>query len=270
MTISALVPTYAGDDANELQQAVKSLLDQTRQPDELVVVEDGPLSDDLIETLDQLKDRSNVPFVQEQLSDNIGQGGARRAGVVRASGDLIAFHDADDLAVPRRLEKSLTALRETGADLVGGYIEEFEDDPSEPHALRKVPCDPEGVREYAKTRSPINQTTVLAKRDAVLEAGNYRAVNRMEDYELWIRMLVAGYELRNIPEVLAKVRAGKSMFGRRGGLEYAREEVRIQRYMLELDFISRRQAVFNALTRGGVRLLPNFVRGWIYRTLLRK
>ncbi|MDS0220946.1 glycosyltransferase [Haloarcula sp. S1AR25-5A] len=270
ITVSGLVPTYAGDNANELRTAIKSLLNQTRQLDELVVVEDGPLTEELIITLDRLENESNIPLIREKLSENIGQGGARREGVKRASCDLIAFHDADDIAVPNRIEQSLKVLLQTGSDLVGGYIEEFEGDPENPHAIRKVPCDPVEIRKYAKFRSPINQTAALARKKSILEAGNYRAVNRMEDYELWVRMLMTGHELRNIPEVLAKVRAGRSMYNRRGGIDYAREEVRIQQYMVQLGFISRYRALYNILARVGIRLLPNSVRGYIYRNFLRE
>lgn len=267
--VTALVPTYGGDDSDELYQSIRSLLDQTRPPDEIVVVEDGPLTADLAKTLDRLQDEATMPVRRVRLDENVGQGAARRVGMESAEGEFVTIHDADDIATPERIERSLRALDEHDADLVGGYIEEFESDPSKPHAVRQVPCDPERIEAMARFRSPINQTTVTARRSAILEAGNYRAVDRMEDYELWVRMLVGGFELRNVPEVLAKVRAGRNMYGRRGGWEYAREEVRIQRYFVGLGFVSRRRALLNAIVRTTPRLLPTRMRAKLYETLLR-
>lgn len=267
--VTALVPTYGGDDSDELSQSIQSLLDQTRSPDEVLVIEDGPITDELLNTLDHIQQEATNPVRRIALNKNVGQGEARRVGVEEAIGQFVTIHDADDIAVPDRIERSLQALERYDADLVGGYIEEFESDPSRPHAVREVPCELDEIREMAKFRSPINQTTVTARRSAILDAGNYRSVDRMEDYELWVRMLVEGFELRNIPEVLAKVRAGTSMYGRRGGWEYAREEIRIQRHFRELGFITSRRALLNAVLRTTPRLLPTRVRAKLYETFLR-
>ena len=268
--ITALVPTYRGDNSDELYQSIRSLLNQTRLPDEIVVVEDGPLTTNLSKTLDRLQGEAPIPLRRVQLEENVGQGKARRVGVEEAAGEWITIHDADDIAVPNRIELSRQALDEHDADLVGGYIEEFESDPSHPHAVREVPCDPEEIERMAKIRSPINQTTVTARRSAILDAGNYRAVNRMEDYGLWVRMISEGFELRNVPEVLAKVRAGRSMYGRRGGLKYAQEEIRVQRLFRELGFVSRRRGVANVSLRTIPRLLPTSIRAKLYETFLRE
>jgi glycosyltransferase involved in cell wall biosynthesis len=269
-TISALVCTYAGDVSAHLERSIRSLENQSRSPDEIVVVEDGPLTNSLYKALDKLGSTGDIPVRRITLPENVGQGAARREAVEQATGDLVAIHDADDIAVPERLERSLGVIERTGADLVGGYIAEFEDDPDDTYNVRTVPCEPEAIRTMAKSRSPVNQTTVLARRDAILEAGNYRAVERMEDYELWVRMLTNGHELRNLPTVLAKVRAGTEMYGRRGGFTYAREELRLQRYFRKLGFITRQRAVGNVLARAGIRFLPNQVRGMIYETVFRE
>jgi glycosyltransferase involved in cell wall biosynthesis len=267
--VTALVPTYSGDDSAELAQSIRSLLNQTRVPDDILVVEDGPIPEELSTALDRIQSEASVPIRRIVLNENVGQGGARRVGVEEANSEFITIHDADDIAVTERIEWSLQALEEHDADLVGGYITEFNSDPSQPHAVRKVPCEQDEIREMAKFRSPINQTTVTARRSAILDAGNYRSVDRMEDYELWVRMLVEGFELRNIPKVLAKVRAGTSMYGRRGGWEYAREEIRIQRHFVDIGFITRRRGLCNAIFRTVPRLLPTHIRAKLYETFLR-
>lgn len=268
--LSAVVCTYRGDEKTELEMSVRSLLNQTRPPDEILVVEDGPLTDGLSTTLSEMQQHSDVHIRRVSFPQNRGHGAARRKAITEAEYELVAIQDADDIAVPQRFEWSLEKLKSTEADLVGGYIEEFSDDPDHPHAVREVPCDPTEIEDMAKLRSPINHTTVLARRSAILDAGNYRPVGQMEDYELWARMIVNGSTLTNIPRVLAKVRAGRDMYRRRGGIETIREELRLQRHFAEIGFISPQRAVLNLVIRSVPKLLPNKARQAMYESLFRE
>lgn len=269
-SVSAVVCVYRSDDADEFRAALQSLLNQTRPPDEILIVEDGPLTPDLNKSISTIKKAARLPIRRVAHPTNRGHGAARRTAIKEASYDLVAIHDADDLAVPKRLERSIEKLHETGADLVGGYIEEFETDPDDPDGLRKIPCDPADIRDMAKIRSPVNHTTVLARREAILSAGNYRPVGQMEDYELWARMLVNGCKFVNIPIVLAKVHAGEDMYQRRGGLDHIREEYRLQRHFVKIGFVSAPRATVNFLIRSAPKLLPNRLRKVLYTTLFRE
>jgi hypothetical protein len=91
----------------------------------------------------------------------------------------------------------------------------------------------------------------------------------MEDYDLWIRMLLQGATFANIPEILLKVRAGEELYGRRGGLEYAREEVRTQTEFYRRGFTSLPVFLFNTATRVGLRLAPNSIRQIVYKVIAR-
>lgn len=268
--ISALVCTYHGDEANELQAALQSLLTQTRLPDEIVIVEDGELTPRLNETIRQVQQNASIPLRRVAHSENRGHGAARRTAVESANYELVAIQDADDLSVPTRFERSIEVLNETGADLVGGFIAEFMNDPDDPHSIREVPCEPSEIAEMSKIRSPVNHTTILARRESILAVGSYRTVGQFEDYELWGRMLVNGCKIVNIPEVLAKVRVDSEMYRRRGGLNHVKEEIRLQRHFLNIGFISRPRAVYNTAVRSIPKLLPNVIREWMYRTLFRK
>lgn len=267
--LSAILTTYHGDDPDELRESLNSILEQTRLPDELVVIKDGPVPDSLNAVIRTVQSRADFPLTIDTLPENGGHGAALRRGITVANYPFVAIHDADDICVPTRFETQLEYIQETESDIVGGWIAEFDDDPDDPHALRKVPEKHDDIAEMARFRCPVNQTTVLARRDAILDSGNYRGVDRMEDYELWARMLTNGYRFSNQQTVLAYVRAGPDMYGRRGGFEYAREEMRIQRHFRDIGLVSRRRAVFNAVVRTLPRLLPNRVRGEIYRKKLR-
>lgn len=267
--LSAVLTTYHGDDPGELRDSLDSILQQTRPPDELVVIKDGSVPESIEAIISEITSHADFPVVIDELEENRGHGGALRRGVTVASHPLVAIHDADDICIKTRFEKQLEFITETGADVVGGWIAEFDGDPDDPHAIRKVPETHDDIVEMCRSRCPMNQTTVLARRDAILDSGNYRAVDRMEDYELWGRMITNGYKFRNQQIVLAYVRAGQDMYGRRGGFEYAREEIRIQKHFYDIGFLSRRRAIWNTVVRTIPRFLPNQLRGLIYRWKLR-
>jgi glycosyltransferase involved in cell wall biosynthesis len=268
--ISVVLPTYQGDTPDELKQAIESLADQTVLPEELYIVKDGPLTNELESVLYEKTNEFPTTIRTHQIDENQGLGNALQIGVKNCSYDIVARMDADDISVPSRFERQLGFLSENpDIDIVGGYIEEFDSDPNNPIARREVPTTHRAIQQMARFRSPMNHGTVMFEREAVLDAGNYRAVDRMEDYDLWIRMLLDGATFANIPEVLLKVRAGEEMYGRRGGWVYAREEIRTQVEFYRQGFISFPICLFNTLTRTTLRLLPSKIRGRIYQLMAR-
>ncbi|WP_171052348.1 glycosyltransferase [Haloterrigena sp. H1] len=269
LSLSALCTTYHGDNPAELSQSLCSIRNQTRPPDELVLVKDGPVPEVINNVIRDVLGPTEFPVEVVSLPRNRGHGAALREAVKNATKDIVAIHDADDICIPERFETQLAFLDETGADVVGGYIAEFEDDPGDPHAVREVPVEHESITAMAKFRCPMNQTTVSARRESIVDAGNYRPVDRMEDYEIWARMIQSGYEFRNQAKVLVKVRGGTNMYTRRGGLEYAREEIRLQKDFYDIGFVSAPRAFSNAMIRTVPRLLPNRIRGQLYQRFLR-
>ena len=273
---SVLLSTYEGDSATELSAAIESVVEQTVAPSEIVLVEDGPLSEDLRACVDEWLDARPELFVVHRLQTNRGLGRALREGVRACSNDVIARMDSDDVCVDTRFETQLRYLdRHPDVDAVGGYMAEFDEAPDADAAgdggrrVRTVPIDPAAVRRTAKFRSPINHPTVMYRKEAVLSAGNYRSLRSMQDYDLWVRMLVDGATITNLPEVLVQTRAGDELYTRRGGLEDARIDYRLCRDFLRIGFIGYPTFALNLAARLLVRALPNGVRATIYRRLLR-
>ncbi len=178
--------------------------------------------------------------------------------------------DADDISVPSRFERQLGYLQENpSVDIIGGYLEEFQSSPDDPVARREVPTDHDAIVKRAKFRSPMNHGTVMFRREAVLRAGNYRATDPMEDYDLWVRMLLSGATFGNIPEILLKARAGEKLYERRGGWKYAKDEARLLVSFYKRGFTPLHVLIFNLLTRTPLRLFPNRLRGTIYELFAR-
>jgi len=260
--------TYAGDDPSELGTCFDSLIDQRRTPDELVIVRDIDLPSELVSVIEELDGRVRFP-VRDIAVDERGRGHARKVGVERASSEFVAIIDADDIAMPSRLARQLDFFRTNPAvDAVGGYIGEFETDPDRIQTVRKVPIDPDAIRRTARYRSPLNHPTVTFRRQAVLDVGNYRHMEYGEDYELWCRLLANGKTLTNIPEVLVKARAD-DLISRRRGIDIARQEIELQRAIVETGFYGRTAAILNLLVRVPLRLLPKHLLERIYSRYFR-
>ena len=135
---------------------------------------------------------------------------------------------------------------------------------------RNVPTKDEDIKKYMKTRCAMNNVTVMFRKADLLSVGGYLDWYYNEDYYLWIRMWLKGLRFANIPEVLVRVRVGKDMYQRRGGRKYFKSELGIQNYMLKNKLISLPTYILNVLKRLIVqRLLPNRLRGWVFRTFAR-
>lgn len=267
---SVLICVYEKDDPRHFRFALQSIIDQTVVPDEILIVADGPLNDSLSSVIDDF--RSVYPDIIRivQLETNQGLGAALQTGVIECFHDIVARMDADDVAVSDRFERQLEYLSSNhNVDVVGGYIGEFQDDCEKIDHVRKIPLEADDVESFSRFRCPTNHVTVMFRRESVLKAGNYRSLRSQQDYELWMRMLSQGYTIENIPEVLVLCRAGDDMYTRRGGLDYARIDYIVQRESLQLGAITRIEFIRNLLLRIPLRLIPNKLRGAIYKFILR-
>ena len=96
-------------------------------------------------------------------------------GVENAMHDVIARMDSDDISVPDRFEKQLAYLEShPECDIVGGQITEFIDSPDNIVGKREVPCSNEAIYQYMRSRCALNHPTVMFRKKAVLDAGNYQ------------------------------------------------------------------------------------------------
>ena len=269
MGFSVLMSVYKKEQAGYLAEAMESVFNQSLVPDEVVLMEDGPLTDELEQTISELKKR-HPQIVTYSFAENVQLGRALAKGVELCSHELIARMDTDDIAKPDRFEKQLAIFEKySDIDVVGAWIDEFEDDISEVKSVRKLPELPDDIRQFAKRRNPINHPVVMFRKSAVLAAGGYRHFPLFEDYYLWIRMLMNGAKFYNIQESLLYFRFSPEMFKRRGGWKYMINELHFLQMMRQMHFISFSQFMQNLFVRFSIRLIPNSLRAIIYTKLIR-
>ncbi|MCI7576491.1 MAG: glycosyltransferase [Bacteroidales bacterium] len=265
---SVLLSVYHKEYPNYLRESLDSVLCQTLPPDEVVIVKDGPLTDELEAVLADFTAR--YPIIKiVPLEKNVGLGSALNEGLRHCSHDLVARMDTDDISKPERFEKQIRFMAEhPEVDVCSAWIEEFETDTAHVHSIKKVPETHEEIMRYAKYRSPINHAVAVYRKEAVLKAGGYSGFP--EDYYLWVKMLLAGAKCYNLQESLYYCRFSQELIQRRGGWWYAKADVRSELDFYKMGFISLPLLVYNVIIRVTVRLTPPSVRTFIYKRLLRK
>lgn len=260
---------YAKESPIFLAQCLDSISAQTVKPDELIIVKDGPLTEELEAALRNCRFSGRVHTIA--LPENVTQGPARAEGLTTARHSWVAIMDSDDICRPDRFEKQLSMIeREPGLGLLGGQIAEFAGDRGDVVATRNVPAAHSEIIRFAKKRNPFNHMTVMLRRDLAIRAGNYRYFPWFEDYDLWTRMISKGAVCANHSDVLVDVRVGSGMYGRRHGASYIRSELRMQKQLKDLGFIGAPGFVRNTALRLPVRLLPEKAVAAVYGKIIRR
>ncbi len=267
---SVCMSVYHNDKPGEVYMAINSVLNQTVEPDEVVVVIDGPIPQSLNSVLHDFEVKGYIRTIP--LVENGGLGNALHIGVLAAKNELIARMDSDDIALPDRFQKQLRCFEEDkDLSIVGGSITEFIDTPDNVVASRICPSTDKEIKNFMKSRCGFNHVTVMFKKADVLKSGNYQDWHYNEDYYLWLRMMQQGCKFKNLEDVLVNVRVGKDMYARRGGGRYFKSEFLLQKYMWQQHIIDWPLFLSNVIGRFMVEvMMTNGMRAWVFKKLLRK
>ena len=266
---SVLMSLYIKEKPHYVEECFQSLLRQTVKADEWVVVEDGPLTPELYAVLDKYEKEYPGLIKRLPFAENRGLGMALQSGVPECTYDLIARMDTDDICREDRFEKQLADFeKDPDLDIIGSNIDEFEDTPDTIVAKRTVPLTDAEIKKYQKKRDGFNHMTVMYKKKAVLDAGNYQSCPLMEDTYLWVRMMKNGVKCKNIGEPLVYARIGKDMFNRRGGWAYFKKYKAAFKKVYETGYISWFDYASVITIQFCVALVPQKLRGWIFKKML--
>jgi len=265
---SVLLSIYYKEHKDWFYACIESIFNQTVVPNEVVLVKDGPLTDDLDEAINFCC--SNHPEIKiVALEKNGGLGNALNIGIRHCSNELVARMDTDDICKPDRFEKQLKVFEQHPEyDAISCWIDEFIDSKDNVVSIKKLPETPKEIFDYGKKRSPLNHPAVMYKKSKVIEAGGYQSFP--EDLYLWVNMLMNGCKFYNIQESLLWFRSSKDVYKRRGGWKYAKLDLKAQWHLYKIGYIGVALLIYNCLVRTTVRLLPNSLRAWFYSTFLRK
>jgi glycosyltransferase involved in cell wall biosynthesis len=264
MNFSVVLSVFHKDDPVFFDLALKSLVEQTIVPPEVIVVSDGPITDALSEVLQKYLTRYSF-FVHIPCAQNMGPAHAWNLGIAAARYDWIARMDADDICIDERFEIQIAYIKSNpDISLLGGCISEFIMNPEITHNIRKAPLTLDKIVACSKKSNPFNHVTVFFSKAAHAAAGKYVQVDGFVDYYLWVRMLNLGIKAANVDRTLVKVRVGNDMVGRRIGLKYAKSEFEFNVAVMKIGFFTTMQGCRNIFLRCGLRLLPKFLVSYLY------
>ncbi len=268
---SVLMSVYHKADPTFFDAALASLVNQTVQSDDIVIVCDGPLTAELDAVLEKYQQQYPAIFHIVRLEQNVGIGEAANIGLSHCKNNLIAKMDADDIAVPQRCEWQLERFAQCPElTVLGGYIAEFDQDPNQPTTVREVPLTNDKIRTFARRRQPFNNTSVMYRRSAVLNVGGYNKMHRCEDFDLYTRLLHAKYYCENLSEVLVQVRVDQDALARRASMATLKGCMDSRWRAYKIGYASLLDV---AVCVGGelfIALCPARVQRWIYSKFLRK
>ncbi len=268
---SVLMSVYHKDNPEWLKQSIESILAQTVQPTEFVIIKDGPVTPEIGKVLNSYKKKQPKLFNVVQLKENIGLGLALKAGIEHCHNEYIARMDADDYAVPKRIEKQLNTFEKyPELDLVGSNVEEFNGTIDNVISHVTLPEKQQQIYSFAKKRCPFRHPSLLYKKSAILKAGNYRSYHLCEDYDLYTRLLQTSCKCYNIQEPLTYMRVDKDFYKRRGGIKYLKSILKFKKEQVATGFFSKKDYIVSAMPHIVTCLMPNSLRDWTYRNLLRK
>lgn len=271
MKFTVLMSVYYKEKPEYLQLALESVINQTVKPNEIVLVQDGKLTEELQAVIKYYQQNYSAIFKTYALKQNRGLGKALNFGMQKCSNELIARMDTDDIAEPNRFELQIKEFaQDKELTLCGGQIAEFADNQAEITGYRNVPLKHIEILNFSKKRNPFNHMTVMFKKQAVQNVGGYQHMPYFEDYWLWVRMLKAGYKAKNVDKVLVKVRAGQNMITRRGGLSYTKCIIQFEKAMYRTEIINFTEMIGYITLRSIVSVMPESLRLLIYRWKLRK
>ena len=200
--ISIIIPTY--NQAEYLQEAIESVLNQTYKNIEIIIIDDGS-TDNTLKVVNSFND-NKIIFIQQR---NKGASSARNTGIKEANGEYIAFLDSDDLWLKDKLRKQIDFMRENPeVGLLGTGCFQMID--TNKMIYKKIfPHKNEILQKNLIQYNPFIQSSVIVRKDVFNDIGLYdEKFKESEDYDLWLR-IAQKYKIANLKQALTTKKYSK-------------------------------------------------------------
>lgn len=257
------------DDADYFSAAMSSVVNQSMRPTEILLVENGELTQKHHEVIVEQQCKSNIRVVKLNGIRPIGE--ARNVALHNAKYSVIALADPDDINEPDRFMEVICKLNKK-IRMVGSQMREFRNKLHDINVIRRVPCDYKKIVWYSKLRSPVNNPTLCFFKKDALEVGGYNPfLNFGEDYDLIMRFIESGKVILNIPTVTVNFRIGDKhrLSHKRGGFCLLRKEIYLHKLFFRNGYISGWNFMCVVTIKLLCRLLPAGLLNILYVRILR-
>ncbi|OIP68988.1 MAG: glycosyl transferase family A, partial [Oscillatoriales cyanobacterium CG2_30_40_61] len=201
--ISVVIPVYNGE--KTIQKTIESVLKQTWQDFELIVINDGS-QDATLEILSSIQD----PRLQILSYDNAGLASSRNRGIDQAQGEFISFLDADDLWTSDKLEAQFQALQEHPEAAVAYSWTDYIDQLSQfLHSGRHITINGNVYQHLLVNNFLENGSNPLIRKQALNQVGKFdTSLKAGEDWDMWLRLAVHyQFVAVPLPQILYRVSA---------------------------------------------------------------
>ena len=260
---SVLMSLYIKEKPEYLDLAIKSMVEQTLKPDEIVIVKDGPITNELQAVLDKYSATYPELFNIVGYEKNRGLGLALNFGLEHCRNELVARMDTDDISKPERCEKQVKAFEEHPENsIIGSAVDEFYGTPDNVTARRVV--------QFAKKRSAFNHPSVMYRKSKVIEFDGYANLRRNQDVDLFGRMLFRGCKAMNFEESLLWFRSDENLAKRRKSWENTWSYIDTINRFRKMGYSSFMDVAIIACAQTVMYLMPISVQNWLYKNFLRK
>lgn len=267
---SVLMSLYKNEKPEYLKQSIESMINQSNKPDEIVIVIDGPITNELEVVVEEYQ--SKYPRVLNIVTSevNLGLGLALNLGLKHCRNELVARMDTDDVSLPTRCEKQLLAFEgNKELSIVGAMVNEFCTDPNEIISSRIVPTTHDKIYEFSKRRSAFNHPTVMYRKSKVLKCGGYSDLRRNQDVDLFGRMLYSGCKASNLNEALLLFRSNQDLSKRRRSWENTKSYIATIRKFWRMGYSGFTDYAVVAVAQTVIFACPVYVQNWLYKNFLR-
>ena len=264
-TVGVLMTTYASESDAYLRTSLQSLFEQSVPPDQIVLVLDGPVPVAQEKAIAEFANDTRVrDFTLLRLPKNVGLAAALNAGLSSCAGEWTMRMDSDDVCLPDRLRLQLAyALSHPEIDVVSSWCEEF----SLGHnsQIKVSPIRHEHIVAALRWRNVLVHPTILIRTSVLRAVGGYSSkFGFLEDYDLFVRLALAGYRFHVLPKTLLRMRTGPEQRARRGGMRYLLNELAFRRQCLRLGFLRPHEFLLTASLYTVFRLISGPLRKPLY------
>jgi glycosyltransferase involved in cell wall biosynthesis len=257
--VSIVLSIWGGDNHMSLRRSLNSISQQKLKPDEVIAVIDGAISSDLEAVVSQFAKQDNFRVQLIRLPTAKGLWNGRNQGIAASRNEFIALHDADDVMHPDRLRVQIGQVLSNNFDVLGSPVFEFDSISGEIIGLRKFDTD-KVILKKMLWQNVINNSSVMLRKSAVDSVGGLRNVYLAEDYDLYLRLLLAGKNISITNEVLHAFSVDGRTSKRRGGVKFFSSELSLHQTVKSFNYFGFLRLYSRLFLRLVFRLSPNFVR----------
>lgn len=273
---SVLMAVCDNDSPDKFHKSVESMLLQTYEPAEIVIVCDGELTSSL-EIMTQAFDEKNIRIVKNNQKK--GAAAAFNIGLQYCKYEYIVKMDSDDISVPERCMQLMTLFAvKPELDIIGSYVQEFmevrDDDRDEPVKklldIKEVPILHDDIIKYSKKRNPFNRQSVAFKKSMAQKVRGYSEIELCEDYEFAAKMLREGAKAQNIPQVLVLYRLGDNYIPVRKSWKLTKGFICVRWRIFLMGYTNLWEFIQPCVLQLGLYIFPVRFTRWVYKKFLRK